>query len=96
MVTREAKTPSFYGELAQEVTSRRQSSFLAEVSLLFDSKVKRQAVADPGFSQGAPTPQGGCQHMILPNFPENCMKLKEFGCPGAPLRPPPPKSATGR
>ena len=24
---------------------------------------------------------GGRQHMILPNFPENCMKLKEFGCP---------------
>ena len=22
------------------------------------------------------------QHMILPKFPENCMKSKEFGCPG--------------
>ena len=21
----------------------------------------------------------GCQHTILPNFPQNCMKLKEFG-----------------
>ena len=21
----------------------------------------------------------GCQHMILPNFPKNCMKLEEFG-----------------
>ena len=33
-------------------------------------------VVDPGFSQGgAPT----LPHMILPNFPKNCMKLKEFG-----------------
>ena len=45
---------------------------------------------------GAPTPQGGGerQHTILPYFPENCMKSKEFGCPGgggapcAPLNPP--------
>ena len=43
--------------------------------------------------EGAPTPQGGRQHTILPNFPKNCMKLKEFGPPGGgggerPLRPP--------
>ena len=34
---------------------------------------------------------GGRQHTILPNFPKNCMKLKEFGPPGGgarPLRPP--------
>ena len=31
---------------------------------------------------GAPTPQGGRQHMILPKFPKNYMKLKEFGPPG--------------
>ena len=32
---------------------------------------------------------GGRQHMSLPNFPENCMKLKEFGPPGGtrPSRP---------
>ena len=30
---------------------------------------------------GAPTPQGRRQHTILPNFPKNCMKLKEFGPP---------------
>ena len=43
-------------------------------------------VADPGFPRGgAPTPQGGgCQHTILPKFPKNCIKLKEF----APLDPP--------
>ena len=48
-------------------------------------------VADPGFPRGgAPTPRGGGrQHMILPNFPKNCMKLKEFGSGGrASLAPP--------
>ena len=29
--------------------------------------------------KGAPTPLGGRQHTILPKFPKNCMKLKEFG-----------------
>ena len=56
------------------------------------------SVADPGFSQGgANSPGGGgCQHTILPKFPENCMKLKEFGCPGGGGAPcAPPKSATG-
>ena len=32
------------------------------------------SVADPGFSRG-----GGVN---TPNFPENCMKSKEFGRPG--------------
>ena len=32
--------------------------------------------------EGAPTPRGGRQHTILPNFPKYCMKLKEFGPPG--------------
>ena len=32
--------------------------------------------------EGAPTLQGGRQHTILPKFPPNCMKLKEFGPPG--------------
>ena len=42
------------------------------------------AVVDPGFSRGgdANSP-GGRQHTILPNFPKNCMKLKEFGLQGA-------------
>ena len=35
---------------------------------------------------GAPTAQGGCQHTILPNVSKNCMKLKEFGPRGDPLR----------
>ena len=44
------------------------------------------AVADPGFLQrgDANSPQGGGrQHTVLPKFPKNCMKLKEFGPPGA-------------
>ena len=50
-------------------------------------------VADPGFPRGggANSPGGGGrQHTILPKFPKNCMKLKEFGPPGGarPLRPP--------
>ena len=43
--------------------------------------------------QNLATPQRGCQHMILLNFPKNCMKLKEFGRPrggSASLVPPPP------
>ena len=36
---------------------------------------------------------GGRQHMILPYFPKNCMKLKEFVPPGGggarPWHPPP-------
>ena len=46
------------------------------------------AVADPGFPRGggANSP-GGRQHTILPNFPKNCMKLKEFGPPGEGARP---------
>ena len=44
---------------------------------------RTKAVADPGFPRGggANSP-GGRQHTILPNFPKNCMKLKEFGPPG--------------
>ena len=38
-----------------------------------------------------PPGRGGRQHKILPKFPKNCMKLKEFGpggVPHAPLDPP--------
>ena len=38
--------------------------------------------------EGAPTPWGR-QHTILPNFPKNCMKLKEFGSGGGVPRAPP-------
>ena len=51
-------------------------------------------VADPGFplGGGANSGWGRRQHTILPNFPQNCIKLKEFGppqrggVPRAPLR----------
>ena len=37
---------------------------------------------------GVPTLQGEGQHKILPDFPKNCMKLKEFGpCKGEGARP---------
>ena len=36
--------------------------------------------------RGRQLSRGGRQHTILPNFPENCMKLKEFG-PGGGARP---------
>ena len=46
--------------------------------------------ADSGFHVGGDAnPLGGRQHMILPNFAKNCMKLRKFwavqgtrrGCP---------------
>ena len=37
--------------------------------------------------RGRQLPGGGRQHTILPNFPKNCMKLKEFGPPGGGARP---------
>ena len=54
-------------------------------------------VADARFPRGGgtrPRREGGGQQTILPNFPQNCMKLTEFGNPGAraslafPLDPP--------
>ena len=56
--------------------------------------VKTEAV--PGFPVGGgANPPGGRQHMILPNFAKNCMKLRKFWAtgggrsPGAPPRNPP-------
>ena len=46
------------------------------------------------FSGASRISPGGRQHTILPKFPENCMKSKEFGCPGGRAPPAPPKSAT--
>ena len=42
----------------------------------------RHAVEDPGFPRGggANRPgRRGCQHTIMPKFPKNFTKLKEFG-----------------
>ena len=51
--------------------------------ILRKGKEIKGAVADPGFPRGggANSPRGS-QHTILPKFPKNCMKLKEFGHPG--------------
>ena len=48
-----------------------------------EKKIVLIPVADPGFPQrwGRQLP-GGRQHTILPTFPKNCMKLKEFGLGG--------------
>ena len=41
---------------------------------------KQIPVADPGFPRGGGANlTEGHQHMILPNSPKNCIKLKEFG-----------------
>ena len=46
------------------------------------------SVADPGFPRGGGTQlPGRRKHTILPNFPKNCMKLKEFGPRGGGARP---------
>ena len=52
--------------------------------------------ADPGFPVGGgANPPGGRQHMILPNFMKNCMKLRKFWAVGGGAhRAHPPKSAT--
>ena len=54
-----------------------------------------EPVADPGFSRGGHEPSRG--GVNTPNFPENCMKSKEFGCPGGGACVPhaPPRSANG-
>ena len=62
-----------------------------KITFVSEKHVVEDAVADPGFPRGGGANfPGGCQHMILPNFIKNCMKLKEFGPPeGAhPLHPP--------
>ena len=45
--------------------------------------------ADPGFPVGgSANPPGGRQHMTLPNFAKNCMKLRIFWTVGGGGRPP--------
>ena len=60
-------------------------TFLTAVGFFYDKLAPCvwSTVADPGFPRGvgANSP-GGRQHTNLPNFPKNCMKLKEFGPPG--------------
>ena len=44
-------------------------------------------VADPGFSRGGGGREPSRGGVNTPNFPENCMKSKEFGRPGGGVRP---------
>ena len=61
-------------------------------------KESQSTVADPGFPRrGGGTLRGGRQHTIFSNFPQNCIKLKEFGPPvgmrdACPIDPPPIKT----
>ena len=52
-------------------------------SRIYQNRVYQlRPVADPGIPRGGVANSwggGGRQHTILPNFPKNCMKLKEFG-----------------
>ena len=36
-------------------------------------------MADPGLPRGPTPKKGGHQPIILPNFPEDCMKMKNIG-----------------
>ena len=49
-----------------------------------NNRKSTSAVADPGFSPGAPTPKSA---IIFQFFAKNCMKMKEFGPPGGGARP---------
>ena len=42
-------------------------------------QTRHRVVADPEFPRGEASTLQGRQHMILPNFPRNHMKLKEYG-----------------
>ena len=58
---------------------RHKSSPLSMCKL----KIENTAVADLGFPRGGGANfQGGRHYTISPKFPQNCMKLKEFGPPG--------------
>ena len=79
---------------AVHVLERCHSSFLVlhKLGIVVNFVLLRSQRRIQEFPRGAPTPRGR-QHTILPNFPENCMKSKEFGRPGGgggarPLNPP--------
>ena len=81
----------FTASLALWYNSRYHTWGESEVSIV----CKQRRIQD--FPRGRQLPRGR-QHTILPNFPENCMKSKEFGCPGEGASAPraPSKSATGK
>ena len=77
----------------QEDTKNVKTSFLHIPDTTQSEKKQKCEHQTSGGSRISPG-GGGRQHTILPNFPENCMKSKEFGRPGggggallAPLNP---------
>ena len=65
----------------------KRSSLLPPFAFLESNVVNCPALSSTGAHPGFPVgggakPPGGCQHMILPNFVKNCMKLRKFGPPG--------------
>ena len=74
-----------------------RANFCSRYLHVFQMEIKQWRIQDFP-EEGAPTPQGGRQHTIFPNFSKNCMKSKEFGPGGgeggASLAPRPLRSAT--
>ena len=65
----------------QEVPANHNMSMrvLKKYSGHLNAQCKDFAEADPGFPiGGGANPPGGRQHMILPNFAKNCMKLRKI------------------
>ena len=65
--------------MAQKLRPKKMEKYTDKIITQSQTQMVKQiynAVADPGF------PRGGRRHTILPNFPKNYMKLKEFGPPG--------------
>ena len=60
-------------------TGESITGYMDPDDVYFNCYIRTPTVADPGFPRGgAANPPGGRQHTILPKFPKNCMKLKEF------------------
>ena len=101
-----------YGEVAckEEADDRSKAGSVSESSVTssrsFNRKNTQRETSSSGdeakvfsggsriFPRGGVNPPGG--GVNTPNFPENCMKSKEFGRPGGGVRPSrPPRSANG-
>ena len=74
---------------------QKVSLYITAQGIIIRHDITRHDIEDRGGSRiprrkGTPTLQRGVgrQHLILPNFAKNCMKLRKFWAP--------PKSATGR
>ena len=65
-------------------TRTRRSGWCIQYASLYGTLQLWIQAHAPGFypRRGRQLPGGARQHTILPKFPKNCMKLKEFGHPG--------------